>query len=71
MYNSPPYECPCGEVAQGSGAAVALVGQGVSPGTEVGTHDCRPGGKRDDCYESCGGGDSVSAKGGDVMLKRI
>ena len=49
-----------GEVAQGSGVAVTSVGQGISPGAEVGTNNCRFGGQRQDTSESCCGGDAVS-----------
>ncbi len=61
-----PDGCIGGEVVEGGGAAVAFVGQGVSPGTEVGKDDCGPGRERDDTGESCGGGGAVSAEGGDV-----
>ncbi len=47
-----------GEVVEGRDAAVAFVGAGVSPGVEAGADDC-----------GLGGGDSVSAAGGDVGVK--
>ena len=63
-----PDGCIGGEIVEGGGAAVAFVGQGISPGVEAGADNCGPGGKRDDCGQSCGGGGAVSAEGGDVAI---
>jgi hypothetical protein len=48
-----------GKTSGSGGAVVAFVGQGVSPHTEAGEDDCRFGGQRDDCGQSCGGGGAV------------
>ena len=66
-----PARCIGGEVVEGGGAAVAFVCESVSPGIEVSTDDCGPGGERDDYGQSCGGGGAVSAEGGDVVMGKV
>jgi hypothetical protein len=53
-----PGRCLGGETVEGSSAAVAFVGTGISQGAEVGEDDCGPG-----------GGGAVPTQGGDVVLR--